>query len=166
MWYKPTTALAGDKIQIAYGMVWMGAGWATPQLCHATERWAVLWAMELYCVQLGFLLGDDATIWYSIVWHRTVWYGEEEFGFVLDDNGFGGWHNWVGGWHNGTGGNARRGQRVIGATNYLSSPSLVPNSTKYFLVPTICHPSPQYLLILFGTVCCLLLLLLRKSLDL
>ena len=58
--------------------------------------------MELYCVQLGFLLGDDATIWYSIVWHPTVWYGEEEFGFVLDDNGFGGWHNvgwWVAQWN-------------------------------------------------------------------
>ena len=79
--------------------------------------------MELYCVQLGFLLGDDATIWYSIVWHRTVWYGEEEFGFVLDDNGFGGWHNWL------VGGTIE--QVAMRAGGNVSS---VP--------PTICHPPP------------------------
>ena len=84
-------------------------------------------------VLFRFLLGDDATIWYSIVWHRTVWYGEEEFGFVLDDNGFGGWHNvgwWVAQWN--------RWQCAQGATCHrchqlsVISPSTVANTFLFF----------------------------------
>ena len=55
-----------------------------------------------------------------------VQFVEEEFGVVLDDNGFGGWHNvgwWVAQWN--------RWQCAQGATCHRCH-------------QTICHPPPQY----------------------
>ena len=141
VWYKPTTAIAGDTIQIAYGMVWMGAGWAT-QWCHATVRWAVLWAGESYCVQPKFLLGDCAVIWYRIVWHCSM----VQFGMARRSLGLCwmimGW--WVAQWN--------RWQCAQGATCHRCHQTICHPPTPillYFLVPAICHPSPQYQILLY-----------------